>query len=87
VKNPAVTINGKTISFPVEMPSGSRLEFDGGNGCTLYGPKGETLAQPVPDTTAPRLRSGQNEINFSCDSTTGPAPRAKITILSHGDPL
>ncbi len=29
VKNPTITINGKTISFPVEIPSGGRLEFDG----------------------------------------------------------
>ncbi|MBP7054070.1 MAG: hypothetical protein KBE65_23930 [Phycisphaerae bacterium] len=87
VKNPAVTINGTTISFPAEMPAGSRLEFDGGDGCTLYGPKGETLAQPVPGGAAPHLLNGANEIRFSCDSTTGPAPRVKITVISHGDPL
>jgi len=43
VRNPTLTVNGETVSFPVEIPSGGRLELDGTGGCTLYGPKGETL--------------------------------------------
>ena len=47
VKNPAITINEKTISFPVEIQSGGYLEFNGSNDCTLYGPKGQTLAKVI----------------------------------------
>ncbi len=87
LRNPVLTINGKTISFPAEIQSGSRLEFDGGDGCTLYGPKGETLAQVVPSGPAPSLLKGDNQIQFSCDPAPGPSPRVKVTIISYGDPL
>ena len=43
VRNPAVTINGRTIVFPVEMPSGSYLELSTSSDCVLYGPKGEVI--------------------------------------------
>jgi hypothetical protein len=36
VRNPAVTINGKTMVFPVEMPSGSYLEVNSGKDCALW---------------------------------------------------
>lgn len=87
VTNPTLTINGKAISFPVEMQSGSRLEFDGSGGCTLYGPKGETLAQVSAGGAAPLLRNGDNQIRFSCDPGSGPSPRVKVTLISHSDPL
>jgi len=87
VRNPALTVNGKTISFPVEIRSGGYLEFDGIGGCTLYGPKGDTLAKVTPGGTVPLLLTGENQVQFSCDSTEGPAPRVKVTVISHGDPL
>ncbi|MEN6425656.1 MAG: hypothetical protein ABFE13_09855 [Phycisphaerales bacterium] len=87
VRNPMLTINGKAISFPVEMQSGSRLEFDGTNGCTLYGPKGEMLAQVTVAGAMPLLLHGDNQIQFSCDPGSGPSPRVKVTLISHGDPL
>ncbi len=87
VKNPTLTVNGKAIAFPVEMQSGSRLEFDGTGGCTLYGPKGETLAQVTAAGAVPLLRNGDNPIRFSCDPASGPSPRVKVTVISHGDPL
>jgi len=87
VKNPVLTVNGKAISFPVEIQSGNRIEFDGGGVCTLYGPKGDTLAQVRPGGEAPLLLSGENRLEFSCDSAAGPAPRVKVTVISHGDPL
>jgi len=87
VRNPTLTINGKTVSFPTDIPSGGRLEFDGGEGCTLYGPKGETLAQVTPSGRIPSLTNGDNRVRFSCDPATGPNPRARVTVISHGDPL
>jgi archaellum component FlaG (FlaF/FlaG flagellin family) len=87
VKNPVLTVNGKTLSFPVEIPSGGRLEFDGSERCTLYGPKGETLAQVTPAGAVPLLVTGDNQVRFSCDPADGPSPRVKVTIISHGDPL
>ncbi len=87
IKNPAVTVNGKTIVFPVETGSGSYLEFFGRDDCTLYGPKGEELMKVVPEGKAPLLLKGTNRIRFSCDQTNGPAPRVKTTVISYGGSL
>jgi len=87
VKNPVLTINGQTLSFPTEIPSGGRLEFDGADGGTVYGPKGETLTQAAPVGAIPPLLSGNNQLQFSCDRQEGPSPRVKVTVISHGDPL
>jgi len=87
VKNPTIAVNGKTIILPVEMPSGSYLEFDPGNDCVLYGPKGEVTTKVTPDGAIPELSAGENQIRFSCDAVEGPAPRVKLTIVSHSEPL
>ncbi|MEK6756584.1 MAG: hypothetical protein AABZ02_10585, partial [Bacteroidota bacterium] len=82
-----VTVNGKAIIFPVEMQSGSYLEFSAVNDCVLYGSKGEVLTNVVPDGSIPALSAGENQIRFSCDAVDGPAPRLKLTVISHGEPL
>jgi hypothetical protein len=87
VKNPKVIVNDKTIAFSVEMQSGSYLEFKSENDCILYGSKGEIVSRVTPDGDIPVLSAGENDIRFSCDSADGPAPRLKLTIISHGEPL
>jgi hypothetical protein len=87
VKNPAVTINGKTTVFPVEMSSGSYLELNASNDCVHYGSKGEVIAHVSPRGPIPLLSVGKNEIQFSSDTAAGPAPRVRLTVSSHGQPL
>ncbi len=87
VKNPTITVNGQIITLPVEMRSGSFLEFDPGNDCVLYGQKGEAITKVTPDGSTAVLSAGQNQIRFSCDAVDGSAPRVKLTIVSHGNPL
>lgn len=87
VKNPALTINGKTLILPVEMRTGSYLEFGGSNNCVLYGSKGEVIAKVTLEGTIPDLSAGENQIRFSCDTVDGPVPRVKLTIISHGESL
>ena len=87
VKNPKVIVNGKAIVLPVEMQSGGYLEFNARNDCILYGSKGEVISRVTPEGEIPVLSVGENPIRFSCDSTDGPAPRLKLTIISHGEPL
>jgi hypothetical protein len=87
VKNPTVIINGKTLMLPVEMRTGSYLEFGGSNNCVLYGPKGEVIATVTLEGTIPELSAGENQIRFSCDKVDGPVPRVKLTIISHGESL
>ena len=87
VKNPAITVNGKTISFPVEIRSGCYLEFNGSDDCTLYGPKGQTLAKIIPEGETPLLLKGENQVGFSCDHVAGQTPRVKVVVISYGDGL
>jgi len=87
VKNPALTVNGKTLILPVEMRSGSYLEFSKDNDLILYGPKGEVINKVVPDGEIPVLSAGENQIRFSCSAADGPAPRVKLTMISYGAPL
>ncbi len=87
VKNPAVTINGRTVVFPVEMPSGSYLEVNPGNDCVLYGPKGEVIAHVSPKGPIPLLSAGRNQIQFSSEMAAGPTPRVRLTVNSFGQSL
>jgi hypothetical protein len=87
VKNPAVTINGKAMVFPVEMPSGSYLEVSASNDCVLYGPKGEVIAHVSPKGPIPLLSAGKNQIQFSSEAVAGPAPRVRLTVNSFGQSL
>ncbi|MHC4329501.1 MAG: hypothetical protein ACYSWW_15415 [Planctomycetota bacterium] len=87
VKNPVVTVNGKALTFPVEVQSGSYLEFNAVNDCVLYGSKGEVLAKVSPEGSITVLSAGENQVRFSCDAVDGPVPRLKLTVISHGKPL
>jgi hypothetical protein len=87
VKNPTIAVNGRTIILPVEMASGSFLEFGGDNDCVLYGPKGELITTVKPDGAIPVLSAGENQIGFSCSAAEGPPPRVKLTVISHGEAL
>jgi hypothetical protein len=87
VKNPVVTVNGKAIVLPVEMQSGSFLEFNAENDYILYSAKGEMITKVRPDGAVPLFSAGENEIQFSSNSVDGPATRAKLTAILHGRPL
>ena len=87
IKNPEITINGKTIVFPVEMKSGSYLEFNSISDCKLYGPKGELLAEVTPGGEVPELGRGDNAVTFSCDEDSKLNIRANVTVISYDEPL
>ena len=86
VRNPTILVNGKSVIFPVEMPSGSYLEFNADGACMLYGSKGEAITPVSPEGEIPLLLTGENQIGFSCGAANGPAPRVKLTVISHGKP-
>lgn len=87
IKNPSVTIGGKTVVFPVEMTSGSWIEYNSADDCILYGPKGETIAKITPKGAAPLLKAGPNAVKFSSDKVKGPNPRARVTVIGMGEML
>jgi hypothetical protein len=82
-----LSINGKAIVLPVEMPSGSYLEFNASNDCILYGSKGEIISRITPGGDIPVLSTGENQVRVSCDPVDGPPPRLKLTVISYGEPL
>ena len=85
--NPAVTIGKKTILFPTEIESGSYLELNGPSDCKLYGPKGELIRQVTPQGEIPLLQRGQNEVKFRADMPAGVSARARVTVISAGEPF
>ena len=93
VKDPALTVNGTTFVFPVEMTSGCWIEFGGWDDCALYSPKGEHLKQVTPQLSAgqagtlPILQATENSLQFSCASAPGPSPRVKVTVFCRGEEL
>ena len=87
LRNPAVTIGGKTLTFPVEIATGQYLEFRSPTDCKLYGPQGEALADVTPQGDAPLLTTGDNEVRFACEPEPGVNPRAYVSVISQGEPL
>ena len=82
LKNPSVTINGQTIIFPVELKSWSYIEYKSPSDCKVYGPKGEVLAEITPQGCAPILKTGENSVQFSCESASGLNDRANVTVIA-----
>ena len=101
LKNPTVTVRGKSIVFPVEMESGSYLEFRSvsdatlrspdssgrSTSCKLYGPDGGLIREVKPQGEAPALEAGENEVKFACEWEGGANARAYVTVISQGEPL
>jgi len=89
LKNPAVTVGGKTIIFPTEIETGCYLEFRSMTDCKLYGPDGRLVSEVQPRGEIPQLAPGANQIAFNCETAAGasPNPRACVTIISQGEPL
>lgn len=85
--NPKVTIDGKTVLFPVDIESGCYLEFRSMSDCTLYGPKGETLVQVKPEGEVPELKPGENTLEFACETLPAVNARAYVTAIARGEPL
>jgi len=85
--NPAITINNKTLVFPAQIESGSRLEFRSLSDCKLYGADMELLSEVKPQGELPILEEGENEVSFTCDAPAGLSPRANVTVITQGEPL
>lgn len=87
IRNPSVTVNGKTIVLPVELESGMYIEFNSLTDCKLYGAKGELLKEVVPRGAVQELRTGSNEIEFTCEPANGVNTRMQVTMIAEGEPL
>jgi hypothetical protein len=87
LKNPSITIGGKTLVLPVEMESGGYIEFNSPADCKHYNKDGGIIAEVKPQGDVPKLAPGANEISFKCEPTGDARPRARITVICQDDPL
>ncbi|MFC1718988.1 hypothetical protein ACFL6S_35380, partial [Candidatus Poribacteria bacterium] len=85
--NPAITIGDGTIIFPTEIETGSYLEFYSMSDCKLYGPQGELISEVTPQSEAPILEEGDNQVKFACDVSPNVSGRANVTIISKDKPI
>jgi hypothetical protein len=85
--NPRVTLGGNTLAFPVELASGSYLEFLAQDDCKVYDARGEYVCSVVPGGPIPEVATGDNVIEFGCDSKAGASVRAGLTVVLYGEPL
>ncbi len=87
LKDPTIAIGGKTIVFPVTLPSGTYLEYNGPGDCKVYGPNGQLVGTVKPRGDAPVLQQGANEVRFTCQGPANARPRARVTVISQGEPI
>jgi hypothetical protein len=87
IVNPSVMIGNEKIVFPVSMESGMYLEFKSMTDCKLYGPKGEFIKEVQIEGKVPTLRTGENQLSFGAEPSSGVKPRVQLTIISEGKPL
>ena len=87
LQDPAITMNGVTAVLPGEITSGGWVECNGPQDCTLYDSNGAVLGKPSLPGKLPVLRSGQNQVRFSCSAREGLAPRVKVTVFAQGEDL
>ncbi len=83
--SPTLRIGGSTITFPVEMMSGSYLEYDGA-AAVVYGPKGEELQRANPVGGPVKAPAGASEVSCSF-GRLGDGARARVTLLVQGAPF
>lgn len=85
LKNPSLTLNGRTLSIPVTMKSGDFLELESTGDCTHFNDKGDLLAHIRFASELPMLQAGENTIAFDCARPTNTSARAEVTINSSGE--
>lgn len=82
--NPAITIGGSRLMFPVALESGCYIEFVARDNCKVYDAHGERIAELVPEGNIPALQEGENRCLFE---HAGEPARAQITFMTHDEPL
>jgi hypothetical protein len=85
LNRPALTVNGQTVVFPVELESGCYLELRSAADCKLYDAKGKVLAEVTPQGAIPQLAKGDNRVQFTCQPPQGMNPRAHVTLITRGE--
>ncbi|MBI3920854.1 MAG: hypothetical protein HY318_05490 [Armatimonadetes bacterium] len=86
LKNPALTVAGGTLTFPVSMNPDEYLEMSWDGRCRHFDPNGGVMGEVKPAGSL-RLSSGDNGVRFSCAEDATTSPRAEITLAARGEPM
>ena len=78
---PAVTVNGQTISFPVDLGLSQSLSWSGGETAQVLDGHGQEITQVRIVGALPRLQPGLNEVGFSFPATAPLEARAKVRLV------
>ena len=84
--NPVVTLNGKTVRFPVTLETGSYFELRGGR-CVKYNKDNVPVGEFLPEGAVPTLEKGENRIAVDAESPQGTSKRMELTVIGEGDRL
>ena len=87
VRNPGLSVNKESITFPVTLEPDSYLECQGGGTVRVFDPNGHTKLTARPDRPLPTLRKGSNQVRFFCDQGEGKGESVKVTLITKGKPL
>ncbi|GMU20965.1 MAG: hypothetical protein AMXMBFR13_10610 [Phycisphaerae bacterium] len=84
---PMLLINGQELKLPVTLESGSYVELLEGRDCKLYGANGELLREVALEGDVPAMNPGENRVELRCGIEGATHPRARVTIMTVGEPL
>ena len=84
--NPAVTLNGQTVRFPVTLETGTYFELRGGK-CVKYSKENIPVEEFLPEGAVPALEKGENRIRADAESPQGTSRRMELTVIGEGDRL
>jgi hypothetical protein len=87
LSNPALTINGRRVVFPVELHSGEYLELEDPGPVQVRDANGNVLRQVELRGELAELSSGDNQVRFDCEPLDSLAPRVHVTVAAVGRPL
>ena len=87
VHNPGLTVNGKSITFPVAIEPSWYLEYAGAGPVRVFDANGFTKAEVMPEGPAPSLQSGNNSLTFFCDRGPDFGETVEVTPITRGKPL
>ena len=87
IENPAFSIQGKRVAFPVKLKTGQYIEFNSMSDCKVYSKDGELLEEVTPIGQIPYLEPGENKIRFHCDGPDDVSTRVRVTVMTQGDAL
>jgi len=86
LKNPNLTIEGKTIKFSAELQPDQYLIFKPEEDtCGVYSANGFLLKDVKVEGETPEVKTGTNRITFNCDYSKGFSEKAKVRLTLLGE--